>query len=144
MLFATAMILKERHGGFRWPGRLGLAALAAAIPAGLVGWFIAGWVTLLAVGAVLLSFELVRAGVTPRVPAILLGAGPALGISVWGVLRLAELGSRDQHGNYPAATMVGIAVGCAVLAAGLYGIGDWLHKEEPVEVQAPGPMPVAV
>lgn len=137
MLFATAMILKERHGGFRWPGRLGLAALAAAIPAGLVGWFIAGWVTLLAAGAALLSFELVRAGITPRAPTIALTAGPSLGILVWGVLRLVEVGSPDQYGDYPAATMAGIAVGCVVLATGLYGIGDWLHNEDPIELDDP-------
>jgi hypothetical protein len=137
MVFVTGMILKDRHGGFGWAGRLGLAALAVAIPAGLMGWFIAGWLTLLAVGAALLSVELVRAGVTPRAPAIGLAAGPALGVLVWGVLRLVELGSRDQHGDYPAATLVGIAVGCAVLAAGLYGIGDWLHNEDPIELDDP-------
>ena len=137
MLFATAMILKERHGGFRWAGRLGLAALAVAIPAGLVGWVIAGWVTLLATGAALLSFELVRAGITPRAPTFGLAAGPALGILVWGVLRLVEVGSRDQYGDYPVATMAGLAVGCAVLAAGLYGMSDWLRNEDPIELDYP-------
>jgi hypothetical protein len=137
MFFVVGMILKERHGGFGWTGRFGLAALALAIPAGLMGWVLAGWATLLAVGAALLSVELVRAGITPRAPAIGLAAGPALGISVWALLRLVELGSRDQYGNYPVATLAGMAVGCAGLAAGLYGIGDWLRNEDPIELDDP-------
>ena len=142
MLFATGMILKDRHGGFRLAGWLGLAALAVAVPFGLVGWFIAGWVTLLATGAVLLSFELVRAGIAPRAPAIGLAVGPALGILVWGVLRLVELGSPDQYGDYPAASLAGLAVGCTVLATGLYRMSDWLRNEDPIEFDAPShPMP---
>lgn len=137
MFFIAGMTLKVRHGGFGWTGRVGLAALAGAIPAGLMGWFLAGWVALLVTGAALLSVELVRAGVTPLAPAIGLAAGPALGVLVWGVLRLVELGSRDQHGDYPAATLAGVAVGCAVLAAGLYGIGDWLSNEDPIDLEDP-------
>lgn len=144
LLIMTALILKDRQGGFRWMGWLGLIALGLGTAASLMGWFLPGWTILLAVGAALLGAELVDSGIAPRRPSIGLAAGPATGLAVWAVLRVAELGSPDQYGDYPVATFTGIAVGSAILAGSLAGLGRWLRSEDPVEVEAAVVAPDAV
>ena len=132
LLLATALILKERHGGFHWTGWLAVGILGLGCAASLIGWVMVGWGTLLAAGAALLAIELLRAGITPRGATLAIAAGPAIGWAVWGLLAAVDLRLLDSLGDYAAPT--GVAVGCAVLAAGLVGIGRWLQGEESVDL----------
>jgi hypothetical protein len=141
LLFVTGLILKERHGGFHWTGWAGLGVLAIGIPLSFIGWFIPGWGTFLTIGAALLAAELLRDGLTPRLPAIGLAIGPALGFVVWGGLRAIEVGSPDEFGNYPIPSMAGVVVACAILAAALVGLGRWLQGETPIDFEASHPVP---
>lgn len=133
MLLVSGLAFKERLGGFRWSGWLGLGMLSLALPASLLAWATVGWATLVAVGAALLALELFRSEIAPRWAALALATGALLGFAVFGVLRVLELGSPDEWGNYPVATSGGLAVGVVVLAAGLLGLGRWLHHEEPAD-----------
>ena len=138
--FATVMILRARHGGFGWVGRAGLALLALAVPAGFAGWFLFGWGTLLAIGGVLIAVELLGAGIMPRLIAVGIGTGPVVGLLAGTVARLAELGTPDEYGDYPIATMIGVGVGCTVFAAALFRLGGWLTGEQPVDLDGSDPI----
>ena len=141
LLLLTVLVLKDRHGGFHWAGWLAVAALTVGCVATLGGWFIPGWGSMLTLGATLLVFELLRSGLAPRAATLALLLGPVLGFLVWGGLRLIQFGSRDEWGDYPAATALGVAVGILIMFNGLLGLGRWLRNEQPIEAGEPVALP---
>lgn len=121
----------RRHGG---GGRLQVAALVLmglGALAGFAPWFVVGWIPLLAAGGVLFAVWLRRRDLAPRVPALLLGAGPAAALAVV-VAVLATIGF-DGTPNHRLAVRVVLYGVLAMFAAGWIGLGRWLRSEEPVD-----------
>jgi len=136
-LLATTLILRERHGGFGVSGMVGIAASALGCLASLFGWFLVGWGGLLSVGTALVAVDLWRRGIAPKRSILATGTGLTIGGAAWAVLRISEAGGPDQHGEYVVANAAGLVIGSIILAFGLFGIGRWLAKEEPVELPEP-------
>ncbi len=136
LLLVTAFMLHERQGGFGLPGRLGIGASGLAVAASLFGWFYIGWGSAVVVGTALVSIELWRGGLAPKVWVLATGGGMAAGALLWGVLRVAQVGNPDRYGEYLIANVTGLIVGPVILGAGLIGLGRWLGNETPVDVAA--------
>ncbi|NNF53328.1 MAG: hypothetical protein HKN03_02690 [Acidimicrobiales bacterium] len=134
----TFIGLFQRHGGLGPVGRTGIGIAALGAAAGLIGWFIYGWGTLIGVGALLIAGAMLRRGLAPRVATVMIGTAGLWAAAVGGTLWLFEAGPRDQYGDYPLVGLTSVGVGCTLLAVGLVGIGRWLWNEEPVENLIPG------
>jgi hypothetical protein len=130
----VVFVLAQRHGGFGAAGTLGMVAGGVGVGAAFLGWFYLGWASALMVAAALVSVELLRGGVAPRMWVVATGCGLVAGAVVWGVLRVARVGSADQHGEYLVANTVGLTVGSVILGSGLIGLGRWLGHEEPIDL----------
>lgn len=135
-LLLTSFMLHERHGGFGLPGMLGMGASGIGVAASLFGWFHVGWGSVTVIGTVLVSVELWRGGLAPKVWVLATGGGMATGALIWGVLRAARVGSPDRYGNYLIADVAGLIVGPVILGVGLIGLGRWLRSETPVDLDA--------
>ena len=133
-LFATALAMNERHGGFGVPGMLGIGATGLGVLASLIGWFFVGWGSLLVVATALLAIDLWRQGLAPRASVLALGCGLSLGALCWGVLRWQQVGRPDRYGDYQIANTVGLVAGPVILGVGLIGLGRWLGNEEPIDL----------
>jgi hypothetical protein len=128
----TAIGLVARHGGLGAAGIVGLVLVGLGSLLTLVGWFLAGWMTLCGIGLAVIATAVHRRGLAPRWPTILLGSGLGIGLLAFLGTRALELGSPDEWGDYRAPQVVGLVLGSVVVAAGLVGIGRWLASEEPV------------
>jgi HAAS len=133
-MLVVVFVLAQRHGGFGAPGALGMVAGGIGVGAAVFGWFYLGWASALMVATALVSVELLRGGLAPRMWVLATGCGLTAGGAVWGVLRFARVGSTDQHGEFLVANAVGLAVGCVILGGGLIGLGRWLGSEDPIEL----------
>jgi HAAS len=133
-MLVVVFMLAERHGGFGALGKVGMVAGGIGVGAAVFGWFYLGWASALMVATALVSVELLRGGLAPRMWVLATGSGLAAGAAVWGVLRLARVGSPDQHGEYLVANTVGLTVGSVILGSGLIGLGRWLGNEDPIEL----------
>lgn len=133
-MLVVVFVLAERHGGFGIPGTLGMVAGGVGVAAALFGWFFVGWGSALLVASALVSVELLRRGLAPRMWAVATGGGLAAGAALWGVLRVAQVGGPDQHGEYLIANTVGLTVGSVILGSGLIGLGRWLGNEDPIDL----------
>lgn len=132
--------LDSRHGGLGVVGRLGAALAGLGAVASILGWFIAGWGLLLGLGALLISVAVIRRGLAPRAPAVLLGASWVSAIALFVVLEeVIGLGTADEWGDHRWARVVATSVGSVGMAAGLWGIGRWLGAERPVSVDVVEP-----
>ncbi|HUW03278.1 MAG TPA: permease prefix domain 1-containing protein [Acidimicrobiales bacterium] len=138
------LALRERLGGLGVPGRLGLVFVALAAPATVaVSWLVPLWGGLIAVGAGAVGVALIRNGVAPRAPAIAFALAWPVGMVAFAALRVLEVGSADEFGNYPVAVVSGLWLGCVTMAAGVAGLGRWLRNEEPMSPTPHGPMAAA-
>lgn len=140
LLFVTMVMLRERHGGFSLAGMVGIGASGIGAAASLLGWFYVGWGSVVVVATVLVSVELWRGGIAPKAWVATSGVGMSLGAAVWGVLRIAEVGNPDRHGEYPIANATGLIVGPVILGVGLIGLARWLRNEEPVDLDTLPPV----
>jgi hypothetical protein len=140
---ATFVALHKRHGGLGIIGTIGIAFAGVGAAAGLIGWFLYGWGTLIGLGALLVSAAVLRRGLAPRQATVLLGSAWVVAASVGAPLRLLEVGTQDQWGDYPLPNVIGIATGCVLFAAGLAEMGRWLRTETPVE-QVPAGSPTSI
>ena len=124
--------LQQRHGGKGLLGVMTLVACGLALVASFVSWFLPGWASLLALAPATGALPLLRPGLAPRGALVALGLGWGLGLGVFALFELQGVGSVDEWGNHPVASIVGIGVGAVITAAGLFGVGRWLTGEEPV------------
>ena len=129
---AVAGGLSARHGRFGPIGIAGIVALGLGTVAGVLGWFVAGWGGLIALGAILVGSELLRRGLAPRSASLAFATSWALGIGVWLTLDAIGVGDPDEWGDHPVALTTGLAVGAGLMATGLAGLGTWLRSEEPL------------
>jgi hypothetical protein len=135
--------LNQRHGGLGPLGNVGLALVALAVVATVLFWFVMGWATLLAVGMALIAIAVWARRLAPSWSTIAFGSAWAIAVTVWSILRILEVGTRDEWGDYPIVSPVAIAVGVAILAPGLIGLGRWLSTETPQDLDAPEPLATA-
>ena len=124
--------LIRRHGGLGLVGHLGVALAALGTAATFISWFVAGWAGLIGVGAMVIGGAMLRRGLTPRLPTILLGVSWPAAAVTWLALRLLEVGNPDSWNNYQVPVATAICVGAAGYATALFGLGRWLAGEDPV------------
>ena len=99
--------------------------------------------TLIGLGVLLFAISLLRRDVSPRLWTAVWGSGMAVGAISWYVLRWLEVGTRDQWGDYPLAVGIALPIGIVIMAIGLFGIGRWLHHEQPVDLTPHEPLTTA-
>lgn len=133
------LALFQRHGGLGILGMAGIGIAALGAAAGLIGWFVYGWGTLIGLGALLIAGSLLRRELAPRLASVAIGTAGIWAGAVGGTLWLLEAGPQDQYGDYPLVGLTSVGVGCTLLAVGLVGIGRWLWNEQPVENLVTGP-----
>lgn len=129
--------LHRRHGGLGPLGAIGLALVGVGVVATLMFWFVMGWGLLLAAGMLLVALAVHARGLAPTAATVAFGGGWSIGVITWSVLRVLEVGTRDQWGDYPIVSPTAIAVGVAILAPGLIGLGRWLSTETPQDLDSP-------
>jgi hypothetical protein len=135
--------LDRRHGGLGPLGNIGLVLVGVGVVATLMFWFVMGWGTLLAAGMLLIAIAVRARGLAPSRATIAFGSAWAVGVAVWSILRIMEVGTRDEWGDYPVVSPVAIAVGVAILMPGLIGLGRWLSTETPQDLDSPEPLAAA-
>lgn len=131
-VFAAVVVVAivQRHGGLGIVGNLGIGVMALGAVATFVAWFYPGWGGLIGLGGVIIAVAMWRRSIAPRRATIAFGlAWPLAGVTGV-VLRLLEVGRVDEWGDYPAALLGGLAIGCATFAVALTGLGRWLMNEE--------------
>lgn len=127
--------LIERHGGLGWPGRLSLVPAVLSVPAALVvAWAVPVWATLVAITWLTVGVALLRRGIAPVASTVTTTVAWPIGLMTFAVLRANEFGAVDEWGDYPAATLSGLAVGAVLMAIGSSAMGWWLLREEAVDV----------
>ena len=135
--------LTQRHGGLGPLGNIGLGLLGLGVVATLMFWFVMGWGTLLALGMALIAIAVRSRGLAPIRSIVAFGSAWGIGVITWSVLRVLEVGTRDQWGDYPIVSPTAIAVGVTILVPGLIGLGRWLSTETPLDIDHPEPIPTA-
>lgn len=133
----SAVGLITRHGGLGPVGTSAVVLLVLGTVMSVIGWFLAGWMTLSGLGLGLLAGAMAQRQIAPKVPTVLLGAGLLAGLTAFLATRALEVGRADQWGDYRAPSVIGLVLACGLTAAGLAGTGRWLASEQP----APAPLP---
>jgi hypothetical protein len=128
--------LSRRHGGLGALGNLGLALVGLGMVATLMFWFVMGWGLLFAAGLLLVALAVHARGLAPTAATVAFGGGWTIGVITWSALRALEVGTRDRWGDYPVVSPTAIAVGVAILAPGLIGLGRWLSTETPQDLDS--------
>jgi hypothetical protein len=140
-LMVVAMVgLYQRHRSLGTLGMLGLGITGLGVAASVIAWFWALWITLIGLGVLIFAIAMLRRDIAPRLWTVVWGAGLALGAIIWGVLRWLEVGTPDQWGDYGVANATGAALGVLILAVGLIGLGRWLAREEPADIEPTAPL----
>ncbi len=125
----VVIALVERHGGLGVVGHLGIGLAALGAAAAFVGWFFAGWGSLIGLGSMIMAIALWRRSLAPRWPTMAFGASWLVAGAVGGALRILEVGEPDAFGDYRVALLVGLTIGCAGYAMAMFGLGRWLGGE---------------
>jgi hypothetical protein len=128
------LALRERLGGLGLMGNVSLLLMALGGVACLAAWLIMGWGVLIAAGTALFGVAMLRVDVAPRLPAAAFGGAWTLGVLTWVGIRVAEVGTADEWGDYAAALWGFVIVGTTIFALGLVGLGRWLQAEQPADI----------
>ena len=117
LLTLAAVSQVSQHDG-RSPMRvIGLVVGVVGLLSTLVVWALPLWMTLLAAGYALFAIS----GLRPwRRSVALLAVAQVLGMAAMFVGIAAEVGRRDEYGDYPAAFGIGIVVTAAATVVSLY------------------------
>lgn len=134
--------LHRRHGGLGFLGwtALPFAGLAVfSLVVGGVGVFQV-WEFYMAIATSLFAIALFRRDRAPRLPVIAFGSGLLVGTAVWMIVR-AALASRYWDlglflGHHWVTNLIGATIAVVILALGMFGLGNWLRREEPVDLLA--------
>ncbi len=135
--------LNRRHGGLGPMGTIGSVLVGLGVLATVPFWFVMGWGVLLAAGMLLVALAVHARGLAPTAATAAFGAAWTVGVSTWSVLRVLEVGTRDEWGDYPIVSPTAITVGVVILAPGLVGLGRWLSGETPADLDSPEPLAAA-
>lgn len=129
-----------RHGGLGPLGIIGMGLIGLGVVATLLFWFVMGWGVLLALGMLLVAVAVRARGLAPTGATLAFGAAWLVGVTTWSVLRVMEVGTRDEWGDYPVVSPIAIAIGVTILVPGLIGLGRWLSGETPQDLDVPSPL----
>jgi hypothetical protein len=140
LMLAAMMGLYRRHGSLGVLGITGLGITGLGVVTLLIAWAFALWMSLIGLGVLLFAISLLRRDISPRIWTVVWGGGMAIGATTWWVIRLMEVGTPDQWGDYPLAVAFGLPIGVTIMAIGLIGIGRWLRSEEPVDLLPSPPL----
>lgn len=125
--------LGDRHGRSLGPvAYAGMAITALGVAASFIAWAVPVWMSVEAAGIALVAWALLRAGILPRRPILLMGLALPISLAFFVVARATELGGVDEWGDVAAASAGAIVIGPALLALGLNGLGRHLAGESPV------------
>ncbi|HSJ70778.1 MAG TPA: permease prefix domain 1-containing protein [Acidimicrobiia bacterium] len=135
----VAMVgLSSRLGGLGVIGMTGLAVTGLGVVVAFVlTWAFAIWMAIQGIGMLMLALAARPSAEVPQVGLLAMGSGFILGTIAFAVANIAEVGHRDEFGDYPVAWFIGAAVGFTILALGLAIVGRWLAGEEPADIDAP-------
>ena len=124
LLLAAAASVRIAALATRQSGRprlrmAGLVVSSLGCAATLMAWAIPLWMTVLGVG-----FAMVAVSSEPhqRRPLVLLGAGQLVGVAVMFAGSAAEVGPRDEWGDYPAASGIAVAVAATMTIIAIFGL----------------------
>jgi hypothetical protein len=130
----AAIGVSKRHGGLGTLGMVGLVITGVGVLASVIAWAVPLWMGLQGVGLLILGIVVWGRGIAPKWGTAFVAAGFPIGIITFTVAVAAELGDRDEYGDYPQAWGLGTAVGVSLVAIGLIGWGVWLRNEEPIDI----------
>jgi len=132
LLVALVVGLNRRHGGaLSGLGRTATYVLGASAITSVVGVFYWGpWLTLLLVGSALLGVGLRESRLAPFWTVGAMIAGSSIAAATMWVQWVLPI-ARQDFGDDPTIWLV--AVGFLVFATGVFGIGNWLRAETPVD-----------
>jgi hypothetical protein len=94
----------------------GVAVIGFAAVASLVAWALPLWMTAIAIGAALVA---AASSHGDRAPYAALAAGPVVGMIALIVGVEAQVGRRDDYGDYPSAAGISLIVTAAIMIASL-------------------------
>ena len=130
----AAVGVSKRLGGLGVAGMIGLVITGAGVVVSIIAWAMPLWMGLQGIGLLIFGIAALRTGIAPKWSTVFTASGFALGIITFIAANTAELGDKDQYGDYPDAWVLGGAVGMVIVAIGLIGWGLWLRNEEPVDI----------
>lgn len=116
-LSVTVAAWVTRQGGRPRLRLVGLVVSSLGAVASLVAWAYPLWMTLLGVGFALVT---VAAGPRERRAVALLAAGQLAGLAVMIAAIEAEIGRRDEWGDYPLASGIAVGVMAAMTLVALF------------------------
>ena len=127
--------IHKRSGGLGVLGFVGLAVTGLGVVATLLAWAVFLWMAILAVGLAVFGIAVLRAGVAPTWPTVLVSTGFIIGFTAFVALNALELGPADSFGDHPIAWGISGTIGMVIVAIGLVGWGTWLKSEEPADIE---------
>lgn len=136
LTFVVGLGLRQRMEKPSVLATVGLVLLGLGVVISLLSWAIPAWMMFQGLGMLLLVLAIWPSGLAPKPSAAAYGLGMLAGTLTFLALTFLEVGTPDQYGDYPIAWETGLAVGCVVTAAGLFGLGSWLRGEAPEEIMA--------
>jgi len=120
-VLSIALAARATRGCNRpWLRMVGLGVSALGGLACVVAWALPLWMTLLGVGFAIVA---VASAPGPRRPLTLLAAGQLVGIVVMFAGIAAEVGRRDEWGDYPAAGGIAVVTVAVMTIVALLGLG---------------------
>jgi hypothetical protein len=106
----------------------GLVVSGLGCALALVAWALPVWMTVLGVGFAIVA---VSSAPRPRRALALLAAGHLVGVAVMFVGIAAEVGRRDEYGDYPAAGGIAVGVVAAMTIIALVQLGRSIGHQGP-------------
>jgi hypothetical protein len=129
--------LASRQSDRPWLRMAGLVVSGLGLVAALVAWALPLWMGVLGVGFTMVT---VASGSRLRRAMALMAAGQVVGIAVLFAGIAAEIGKRDEWGDYPAAGGLAVVAVAAVTIIALIG----LARSTGSRVAVPGEMSLAL
>jgi hypothetical protein len=128
LLTVVAVWRASRPGERSLVRSIGLAVCALGVLSTVVAWALPLWMTLLAVGYALIALSVSQ---SRRRPVAFLAVAQLLGLMTMFIGLAAELGQRDEYGDYPAAFGVGLVVTAAATLMSLYQLDRGVSASVP-------------
>jgi hypothetical protein len=119
--------LATRQGGRPRLRMAGLVVSSLGCAAALVAWAFPLWMTVLGVGFAMVALS---SGPRQRRALALLAGGQLVGIAVMFAGIAAQVGSRDEWGDYPAAGGIAVGVAAAITIIALFGLTRSIGREQ--------------
>jgi heme/copper-type cytochrome/quinol oxidase subunit 4 len=129
LLTLVAVWMVTRRGEHPVVRSIGLAVSALGVLSTVVAWALPVWMTLIAVGYVLIALS---GSQSWRRPVAFLAVAQLLGGMTMFIGLAAELGPRDEYGDYPAAFGIGLVVTAAATLMSLYKLDRSVSASVPL------------